>query len=177
MEALIVSWLDGPMTLAMIEGLPRTLVIVAVVATGVMAGVYFAFSTFVMAGLRLAPDEDGIRAMQGINEAAPASPPFVLTLFGTGVLGIGLGVWALTDLDRPAAPYVLAGGVLYLVTVILTGAYHIPRNNALLEVDPVSAEAGEAWRRFYDSWVPANHARALFAAAATGAYVLALLAT
>lgn len=161
----------------MIEGLPRTLTVVAVVATGLVAGVFFAFSTFVMPGLRRLRDQDGLRAMQGINEAAPASPLFMLALLGTAVLGIGLGGWALTDLDRPAAPYLLAGGVLYLVAVVVTVVFHVPRNDALGLVDPESAEAADAWRRYYRAWVLGNHVRTVAPTAATVAYALALVAT
>lgn len=161
----------------MIDGLPHTLTIVAVVASGLMAGVFFAFSTFVMPGLRRAPDEDGLRAMQGINEAAPASPLFVLFLVGTAILGVGLGVWALTDLDEPAAPYLLAGGVLYVATLVITGVYHVPRNDALGLVDPASPGAAEAWHRYYGGWVLWNHVRTLAPLASTVAYTLALRAT
>jgi uncharacterized membrane protein len=161
----------------MIDGLPRTLTVVAVVATGLVAGVFFAFSTFVMPGLRRLADRDGLRAMQGINEAAPASPLFVLVLVGTAVLGVGLGGWALSDLDEPAAPYLLAGGLLYLAAVAITGVYHIPRNDALGLVDPASADAVEAWGRYYRGWVAWNHVRTLAPTAAVVAYVLALRAT
>ena len=161
----------------MIDGLPRTLTVVAVVATGLMAGVFFAFSTFVMPGLRRLADEDGLRAMQGINKAAPASPLFMLGLVGTAVLGVGLAVWALTDLDRPAAPYLLAGALLYLATLVVTGIYHVPRNDALGLVDPAAPGAGEAWRRYYGGWVLWNHVRTLAPTASMVAYVLALRAT
>lgn len=161
----------------MIDGLPRTLTVVAVVATGIVAGVFFAFSTFVMPGLRRVADRDGLRAMQGINEAAPASPLFMLALLGTAVLGIGLGGWALTDLDRPAAPYLVAGGLLYLATVVVTIVFHVPRNDALALVDPEAPEATDAWTRYYRAWVLGNHVRTVAPAAATVAYVLALLAT
>lgn len=161
----------------MIDGLPRTLTIVAVVATGIVAGVFFAFSTFVMPGLRRVADRDGLRAMQGINEAAPASPLFMLALLGTAVLGIGLGGWALTDLDRPAAPYLVAGGLLYLTTVVVTIVFHVPRNDALGLVDPEAPEAADAWTRYYRAWVLGNHVRTIAPVAATVVYVLALLAT
>ena len=161
----------------MIDGLPRTLTIVLVVATGLMAGVFFAFSTFVMPGLRRLSDEDGLRAMQGINKAAPASPLFVFLLVGTAVLGVGLAVWALTDLDEPAAPYLLAGAVLYLATLVITGVYHVPRNDALGLVDPTSPGAAGAWRSYYGGWVLWNHVRTLAPLASTVAYVLALRAT
>lgn len=161
----------------MIDGLPQALTVVAVVATGLIAGVFFAFSTFVMPGLRRTDDEAGLRAMQGINRAAPASPLFVAFLVGTAVLGVGLAVWALTDLDEPAAPYLLAGAVLYLATIVITGVYHIPRNDALGSVEPTSAGAADEWHHYYGGWVLWNHVRTLTPTAAMVCYVLALRAT
>ena len=68
----------------MASGLPRLLSVVCAVGAGVVAGVFFAFSTFVMQGLRRVPASIGVAAMQGINLAAP-TPLFMAALLGTGV--------------------------------------------------------------------------------------------
>ena len=63
----------------------RTLTVAAAIGAGLSAGVYLAFSTFVMGGIhRLSPSQ-AISAMNGINKAAPANPLLLLVLFGTGV--------------------------------------------------------------------------------------------
>src|SRR3954469_5968449 len=94
---------------------PRTLTIVAAVGSGLMAGVFVAFSTFVMPALRRLPDAQGVSAMQVINRAAPASASFMTLLFGTALVCVGLGISAVTRLDTPAGRYQLAGCALYLV--------------------------------------------------------------
>jgi uncharacterized membrane protein len=161
----------------MIDGVPRTLTIVAAVAAGVVAGVFFAFSTFVMPALRRLPPDRGLVAMQSINRAAPASPLFMLALTGTGVVCLVLGVVALTRLDEPAAPWLLAGCGLYLACVVITGVFHVPRNDALNLLDPAAPGSADAWRHYLTVWTAGNHVRSLASLAATASFVLALGAT
>jgi uncharacterized membrane protein len=47
-------------------------ILAAAVGAGLTAGVFLAFSTFVMTGLGRAPAAAGVRAMQEINRAAPS---------------------------------------------------------------------------------------------------------
>ena len=58
-----------------------------------VAGVFFAFSTFVMPALRRLPAAHGVAAMQSINVLA-VTPVFMTALFGAGVGCLGLVVWA-----------------------------------------------------------------------------------
>lgn len=93
-----------------------------------------------MKALGRLPAAEGISSMNAINKAAPA-PLFMLALFGTGTVSITLSVLALRHLDQRWAAYVLIGTALYLACVLLTMAYHVPRNNALALVDPASPGA------------------------------------
>src|SRR5204862_216068 len=69
----------------------------------------------------------------------------------------------------------VAAGVVYLAGLIaLTGAYHVPRNNALDRVDAAGAEAPAAWRHFADPWIRGNHVRALAGVLAAGLFTAAL---
>ena len=83
----------------MIDGYPRALTIIAAVGAGVSAGVFFAFSTFVMKALGRLPTAQAISAMKAINKAAP-TPLFMLALFGTAAVCIALSVVALRNLDQ-----------------------------------------------------------------------------
>ena len=113
----------------MIDGYARTLTILAALGAGISGGVFFAFSTFVMKALGRLPDAEGMSAMNAINKAAP-TPLFMLTLFGTAGVSIALSVVALRNLDQNWAPYLLIGSALYLVCVVVTIVYHVPRNDA-----------------------------------------------
>ncbi|GAB4198563.1 MAG: hypothetical protein Fur006_48470 [Coleofasciculaceae cyanobacterium] len=54
----------------------------AALGCGLVAGVFFAFSTFVMSALARLQAAQGITAMQSINITA-INPPFMVALFGT----------------------------------------------------------------------------------------------
>lgn len=83
----------------------------AVVGTGAIGGVFFAFSTFVMQGLGRLPAPDGIAAMQRINETA-VRPAFMTALFGTAAVCVGLGLHAPRHRDQTGARLLLAGSAL-----------------------------------------------------------------
>ena len=157
----------------MIDGYPRALTLVAAVGAGVVGGVFFAFSSFVMPALRRLPDTHGLPAMQAINRAAP-TPLFMTAFLGTGAVCVGLGISALTRLGEPGARYQLIGSALYLASIVVTAAYHVPKNDALDRVDPASAGAAETWRQYLTGWIAWNHVRTLTCIAGAVTLVLAL---
>jgi uncharacterized membrane protein len=159
----------------MIDGYPRILTIIAAVGAGISGGVFFAFSTFVMKALGRLPAAQAISAMNAINKAAPA-PLFMLALFGTAAVSIALSVVALRHLDQRWAAYLLAATVLYLICVVLTIVYHVPRNNALALVDPAAPGAAQTWGDYLTSWTAWNHVRTITALAGTTTFILALRA-
>ena len=159
---------------SMASGFARPLTVACAIGAGLVAGVYFAFSTFVMRGLREVPAATGMSAMQSINRAAP-NPLFVVALVGTGLGCLVLGIVAGTRWSDPAAPWALAGSALYVVSLLLTIAYHIPRNDALARVDTASPGAAERWQQYLAAWVPWNHVRTLTALAGAVALTVALV--
>jgi len=150
----------------------HVLTTVAAVGAGLSGGV---FSAFVMKALGRLPAAEGLSAMNAINKAAPA-PLFMLALFGTGAVAIATSAGALRHLDQRWAAYVLAGTALYLVCLILTMAYHVPRNNALALVDPASPGAARTWAQYLSSWTAWNHVRTVTSLAGSVAFILALRA-
>ena len=62
--------------------IPFALNLVTALGCGVIAGVFFAFSTFVMCALARLPAAQGIAAMQSINVLA-MTPPFMIAMFGS----------------------------------------------------------------------------------------------
>jgi uncharacterized membrane protein len=71
---------------------------------GLVAGVFFAFSAFVMPALKRLKPAEGIAAMQAINVAA-VTPAFMTVLFGTAAVCGALAVRALLAWDERSAPY------------------------------------------------------------------------
>jgi uncharacterized membrane protein len=158
----------------MMDGFLFVLTLFAALGCAMMAGVFFAFSAFVMKALARLPAEQGVAAMQAINVAA-VTFAFMAALFGTAVACGALAVSALFAWDKHFAPYLLVGSALYLIgTILLTIAYHVPRNEALAGVEPRSAEAESHWMRYLSSWTTWNHLRAAAALAAAATLTIAL---
>ncbi|HEX8803959.1 MAG TPA: anthrone oxygenase family protein [Acidimicrobiales bacterium] len=134
------------------------LTVVTAVGSGVVGGVFFAFSAFVMRALDRLPARQGLAAMQSINVMAPTAPLMIL-LVGTALCSLVLGGSALFRLDEAVARYQLAGAALYLLAVAITGIYHVPRNDALTALDPSAADAVARWRAYIPGWVLWNHVR------------------
>ena len=107
------------------------LLIAAILGTGVVAGVFYAFSGFVTQGLDRLPPSDAARAMREINVTA-VRPPLMLALFGTGLLAVAVVVIALFGALGAGTWWAVAASVVYLVGAIgVTAAANVPRNNRL----------------------------------------------
>jgi uncharacterized membrane protein len=126
-----------------------------------MAGVYFAWSSMVMPGLRRLQPGEAIRAMQSIDVAL-MNAWFLTAFVGSAVLsGISV-VYSFARWGEEEAIYLLIAGLLLIFgSVVLTGGYHIPRNKALHLVDPDGPEAKERWERYAAEWTSWNHIRAV----------------
>lgn len=153
----------------------RAVTLACAVGSGAVGGVFFAFSTFIMKGLDQLPPAHGAAAMQQINKYAP-TPWFMIPLFGTAALGVGFAIRAIGHLDEPGARYQLAGGALYLVAIVLTVAYHVPKNDALAALDPSAPPTAAFWKDYVTSWTALNHVRTITCLGAAIAWTLALRA-
>ena len=98
--------------------------------SGVLAGVFFGFSTLVMPSLRRLPVPEAVTAMQAINDVAPRSL-LMLPLVTSGAGSLAVAAWALADADTAGRGWLLAGAGAGVACFLITAAYHVPRNNAL----------------------------------------------
>jgi len=144
------------------------------IACGLSAGVFFAFSAFVVPALdRLQPAES-IAAMQAVNEKA-VTPAFMVVLLGGAALCVVLLVRALRSWSDASSPWLAAGALVFLVgTIGLTIGRHVPLNDALATVDARSAEAAARWSDYTASWTPLNHVRAVAGTVATALLAVGL---
>jgi len=146
------------------------------IGCGLLAGLYFAFSTFIMAALgRIAP-VSGIMAMNAINVVIVQSlfmPLFIGTTLSSLVLAIAGGFrWG-----QPGASAMLAGGALYVIGMfVCTAVIHVPLNDALAAVDPASAEAASLWARYLTDWTLWNHVRTISSTLACALFIWAIAA-
>ena len=150
------------------------LTLVAALGCGLNAGVFFAFSGFVMTGLRRLPAAQGIAAMQSINVTA-VTPAFMSALFGTAIACLATIVSGVSAWEESYGPWLVGGGAAYLLgTIGLTIGYHVPRNNALASVGPESADGARYWKRYLSEWTAWNHVRAAAGLGAAAALCVAL---
>jgi len=141
---------------------------------GLSAGVFFAFSAFVMPALGLLPSGQGIAAMQSINKLA-VTPAFMTALFGSALACAGLAAWSVMAWGERPAPWLLAGGLLYLVgAIVVTIAANVPLNDALAATRPDGTGAADRWNGYLRRWTAWNHLRTAAALAATGLLIVAL---
>jgi uncharacterized membrane protein len=156
------------------EHLHVALPLVAALGAGLMAGIFFAFSAFVMTALSRLPPAAGIAAMCAINVAI-LNPLFFALFFGTAGLSLLAAIAAFVAWPVPAAFYLLAGGVLYLLGgLVVTMQWNVPLNQALAAADPRSAEGARLSRRYLAVWTAWNHVRTAAALAAAAAFIMAL---
>lgn len=149
------------------------LAFVAALGSGLIAGVFFAFSTFVMRALARLPAGQAVAAMQAINVTV-LNAWFLVAFVGTAAACAVLAAAACFRLGAPDAHAALVGGVLYVVgTFAVTMGRNVPLNDALDRAAPDAATAGEAWRAFLGPWVGWNHVRTAAALAASAALLVA----
>jgi uncharacterized membrane protein len=156
-----------------LSGLMQTVVTAGAVGAGVIGGVFFTFTAFVLPALRKLPANQGISAMQSINKLA-VTPPLMLVLFGTAILSVITASWAVRHWGQPVAPWLLAGGLAYLAAIVITIVGNIPLNNSLAVLDPHAAGAPAQWASFVTSWTVWNTLRGLAAIAGTAVFIVAL---
>jgi len=148
------------------------LTLLATLGCGVVAGLLFAFSNFVMQALSRLPNEQGIAAMQAINITI-INPLFMLFFLGTAALCVAQIILSIPNLPARGATFAILGSVLYLAgTLGVTMICNVPMNNRLEKVDPNDSNA--YWAEYISGWMRWNHVRTIAAIAASVAFMLAL---
>jgi uncharacterized membrane protein len=142
---------------------------------GLMAGIYFAFSAFIMTALARIPQSHGVAAMQSINRVIQRSL-FMVLFVGTTLVSAGLVGLAVTAIwGSPAATVLLAAGIIYVGGMfVCTMVLNVPLNNALDAVDPAGSEATPVWQRYLTQWTFWNHVRAIASTIASALYIIML---
>ncbi|MEM1109151.1 MAG: anthrone oxygenase family protein [Planctomycetota bacterium] len=150
-----------------------SLVVVAAVGSGLVAGLFFTFSTFVMKALGQVAPNNGIEAMQAINLTV-MNPVTMGAFMGTAGLSLASVGFAVLNWQTPGSAWLLAGGLLYLASFVITAAGNVPMNDALASMDASTGAAAEYWKHYLNRWTFLNHLRTVPAALAVAAYALAV---
>jgi uncharacterized membrane protein len=147
--------------------------VAAVIAMGLLAGLVYDWAITVMPALTAADDRTLVDAMQQTID----NPAFPLTFLGAGALAAVALVQARRSGSPKTARWIVAGLALYATAVVVTGAIHIPLNEDLKNAgDPARIENLAALHDdFATPWVAWNIVRAVAATAAFGCLAWALV--
>lgn len=146
----------------------------SIVASGLLAGVYFTFSAFAMTAFARTGAPAGVAAMTSINRVILRSL-FMPLFVGSSLSSLALAIVGAMHWGQPGGYAALAGGAIYFTGMfVVTMLFNVPRNAALDASDP-QTEAGRAlWARYLKEWTAWNHVRTLASTTALILFVVAL---
>lgn len=131
----------------------------AALSSGLIAGVYFSFSGFIMQALRTMDTAQSITAMNAINEKILRSL-FMPLFFGSALISVLLIVVAVVSWGEGGSVLTLFAGAIYFVGMFMcTILFNVPLNNMLATIDSDSVEAEPIWFRYQKTWTNWNHLR------------------
>ena len=144
-------------------------------STALVAGVFLAFSDFIMRALKLSNPIGAIESMQEINVTVFRSV-FLTTFFALVPAMIGLSIYLVSRLESAATSLVLAGTGIYILTVVpVTIVGNVPMNQKLAKMNSSSPETITYWRRYGTGWTRLNHVRTIGSFASALCFLLAAL--
>ena len=131
----------------------------AVIGAGIIAGVYFAFSGFIMRSLDQLGAAPAADAMNAINEVILRSW-FMALFFGSTLLYAFLTAVAVFDTDLAGRWLLFAAGLIYVVGMFLcTALFNVPLNNNLADAGSDDNAKVETWTHYFKRWTRWNHLR------------------
>lgn len=149
------------------------LILVSALSSALVAGMFYAFSSFVMAALGRIPANEGINAMNSINVTV-ITPSFMVFFMGSALLGIVLGGWALLSISQLDSQLILLACLLYVVGCFgVTMVFNVPLNNQLAATSPT--EGSVFWQSYLQTWTTWNTVRTAAAALASMVFVAVAL--
>ncbi|GAA6136527.1 DUF1772 domain-containing protein [Arenicella sp. 4NH20-0111] len=126
--------------------------------TGLMAGLYFAFSFVVVQALCKLPGTEGAKAMNSINNVIVKT--WFMPLFLISSLWYaGLLIWSIF-FSHANQPHIIWACVFYLGGMLgVTAFCNVPLNNHLKNCAHDSNKLVAAWNGYGRKWVALNHVR------------------
>ncbi len=144
------------------------------IGCGVMAGVYFTFSAFVMKSLANIDTPAGIKAMQSINDVILQSA-FMPLFFGTSLAAaVAVVVYAIRPDAAGGIWTALAGGTYFVGMFFCTVFFNVPLNDKLKTVDATSPQGEAVWETYLHTWTRWNHVRTATSTLACAFFIQAI---
>jgi len=141
---------------------------IAALGAGLMAGVYFAFSGFVMRSFDQLQAARAADAMNAINAVILRSW-FMPLFFASTLLYAALVAVALFDSSLSGRWLIIAAGLIYVIGMFLcTAARNVPLNNRLAATAGEPHASAATWAHYRLHWTRWNHLRSVCSLAAMG---------
>ncbi|WP_026932511.1 DUF1772 domain-containing protein [Glycomyces tenuis] len=158
------------------ETLRTVTLVLGTVSVGLVAGVYYGWAVSVMPGLARTDDRTFVAAFQQMDKAIVRAP-FISIFLGSLLLTAAAALLHLGSEHRDGLPWTAAAFVLYLLTLITTGRFNIPLNNALKEAgDPDKTDVAAARERFdAATWVRWHNIRTVLCVFSLVCMIVALM--
>jgi len=133
----------------------------AALSSGVMAGVYLAFSGFIMRSFNQLGAAQAIAAMNAINITIVRSV-FMPVFFASTIFSMCLIVASIVYWDEVGAGVMLIAGVVYLMGMFFcTVVFNVPLNNSLATFKGEAGSLQQVWDQYYKVWTGWNHVRVI----------------
>ncbi|MEM6595887.1 MAG: anthrone oxygenase family protein [Pseudomonadota bacterium] len=138
---------------------------IAVIAYGLVAGVFLAFSDFIMRSLALTGGHGGVEAMQAINREV-FRWVFMVLFLGMAAVSLILAGYGAFGISGPAGTLIMMAGLVYLVGCFgVTVFFNVPMNEALAGMEMSSGTTRDYWLQTYvPRWTFWNSVRAVASA-------------
>jgi uncharacterized membrane protein len=140
------------------------ILIITTLFSGLMAGLFYAWSISVTPGLAKINDISYLQAFQSMNRAI-LNPLFFVFFFGLVLLLPLLSYLSFQTSIGNQFWYVLAATILYFIGIMgVTIGGNIPLNNALeaLQIESMTPEQMDVFRKGFESkWNRLNHIRTI----------------
>ncbi|GAB1257452.1 DUF1772 domain-containing protein [Aurantivibrio plasticivorans] len=151
------------------------MILLLILMTGLMAGIYFVFSVVIMKSLAALPANDGAKAMNKINDVI-LNTAFMPLFFISTLWFAGLIVWSFADWHVGRSSLEVSAAVIYIVGMFCVTAFgNVPLNNYLKQSEDNEQYLTRAWQEYLSKWTVLNHLRTISCIAACAVLVLAQL--
>lgn len=134
---------------------------ISILAYALVAGVFLAFSDFIMRSLAITSGSGGVEAMQTINREV-FRWVFMALFLGMAAGSAVIAVYAWMAIEGPAGAMILAAALVYLIFCFgVTVVFNVPMNEALAGMETSSEAARDFWFQTYvPRWTFWNTVRA-----------------
>lgn len=156
------------------QSLMKWMLITGALGSGIIGGIFFAFSTFIMTSFAAISTESGVAAMNAINRVILRSW-FMPVFMSMVVVSVVLVILAIRQWSLGGGSLIIAGAALYiLASFVSTIIFNVPLNDRLATFQGNEAEAAEFWATYLKDWTFWNHIRTIASLAASVAFMAAI---